>query len=225
MIALSVAVRQPLKEVVVGVSESNHPRPDGTEVTLQMKQEPDPTKSNRSTESQPPLISAADVRPGNYPRARFDEGIALTIQEIGCCRAPTRSSEWRHQVGFAGELTAAAYFGVKADRTITGDFIGDDGYDFVHNGRRIQVKTTTREEDWSLEVSVGDVNKADYYVLAACPNPTELVELIGWIPRSQLKQLGHKFKEDGRLRVDPDSLYPFEPIFLPPEQIRRTQQV
>lgn len=168
-----------------------------------------------------PLVSAADVDEANYPRARFDDGIALTIRETARQRAPTRRSVWRHRVGFAGELTAAAYFGVDVNLQIFDDYDGDDGYDLIHNGAKVEVKTVIREDDWELKVPVEKVDTADAYVLAKCSNPSELAQLIGWTPRKQLLTFGHRFDE--RIRVGPEYLLPFEPIFLPPDQIRASQ--
>ena len=143
-----------------------------------------------------PLVSAADVSEGNYARARFNDDIAWTIRRTAQQRAPTPRSVWTHQVGFASELATSAYFGVSADWTIYGDFMGDDGYDLI-------------------------VDDADRFVLTQCTNPRELVKLIGWISREKLRELGHRF--DGCLCIEPDNLWIFEPVFLPPERIRATQ--
>lgn len=168
-----------------------------------------------------PLVSAVDIDEANYPWARFDEGIAFTIQEIARRRAPTRQSVWRHRVGFAGELTTAAYFGVSVDLQIYDDYDGDAGYDLVHNGVKIEVKTVSREDDWELKVPLKKVDAAERYVLAKCSNPSELAQLIGWAPRKRLLAAGHRF--DGRIRLAPEYLSVFETRFMPPEEIRASQ--
>ncbi len=101
-----------------------------------------------------PIISAADVNPANRPRMHIDSGIEHAIRETARRRAPTRVSEWDHRIGFAGELAGAAYCGVRADWSITEDYVGDDGYDFVHEGDRVEVKTTTKERmsEWELAI-------------------------------------------------------------------------
>lgn len=186
-----------------------------------MSQEYDKQKSNR-VEPLPPLVSAADVNEANYPRARFDESIAWTIKETARQRAPTRESVWNHQVGFAGEVTSSAYFGVKADWDIHPDYVGDDGFDLDVGGKRIETKTVTRRDELELRVPTENVDSADYFVLAQCSHPQELVQLIGWISRPRLLYSGHRF--DGDIRVGTEHLLPFEPLFLPPERIRATQQ-
>lgn len=172
-----------------------------------------------------PKFSAADVNPANRPRMHIDSGIEHAIRETARSRAPTRSSEWDHRIGFAGELASAAYCGVRADWSITEDYVGDEGYDFVHEGDRIEVKTTTKEKmtDWELAVPVEKVDNADCFFLAQCSRPDELVHLIGWISRPRLKEFGTRF--DGRIRVDPRSLNMFEPLELFPDQVRGAQRL
>lgn len=178
-------------------------------------------KINRVAQTPSPLVSAADVNESNYPRARFDDGIAWSIQETARQRAPTSESVWSHQVGFAGELAASAYFEVSADWTIHPDYVGDDGYDFEVQGNKVEVKTVTKREDLELRVPASKADEADYVILAQCSHPQELVQLIGWISSPRLQAVGHRFDSD--LRVGAGQLYPLEPIFLPPERIRDTQ--
>lgn len=171
----------------------------------------------------PPLVSAADVNPANRPRAHFDDGIEFAITETARQRAPTRSSEWRHRVGFAGELAAASYFGVRADWTITDDYVGDDGCDFIYDDARVEVKTTTSQQDLELAVPADRVDAADYFVLAKCSRPEELVHLIGWVSRPELKVFGYRF--DGKIRLETEYLKPLEPLELFPDRIRDSQEL
>lgn len=187
---------------------------------LHMSQGDQSPKTHR-VDLQPPFISAADVHPANYPRAHFDKGIALAVKETARRRAPTRSSVWDHRVGFAGELGGAAYCDTRADWTITDDYEGDGGYDFIYNGSPTEVKTTTSEADGELRVPVDKVDTADYYILAQCSRPDELVHLIGWTTWPRLKAFGHRF--DGALRLEPKHLFPFEPLELFPDRIRDSQ--
>lgn len=181
--------------------------------------------NNARTRSFPPLVSANDISEGNYPRARFDESIAWTIKETAQRRAPTAESVWFHQVGFAGELATAAYLGVEADWTITEPFVGDDGFDLCYQGSRIEVKTVTDRDEIRLTAPHRQLNTADYYVLAMCSNPTELVQLIGYTSRAGLEQFGYGFRGDPLIHVDPENLYLFEPIFITPERIRESQSI
>lgn len=185
-----------------------------------MSQGNQPPKTTR-VEPQAPLVSAADVHPANYPRAHFDDGIAWAIEQTARRRAPSESSVWRHRIGFAGELGVAAYFDAEADWSIMEDYVGDDGYDFIWHGTRIEVKTTTNETGWELAVPVEKLDAADCYVLAQCSRPDELVHLVGWTNQLYLKGLGHQF--DGALRVEPKHLFPFEPLELFPDRIRDSQ--
>jgi hypothetical protein len=130
-----------------------------------------------------PLVSADDVEEANYPRARFDGDLAWIIKETARKRAPTEESIWRHRVGFAGELTAAAYFNVEADWSNEPDYSGDDGFDITVGDFRVEVKTVTDEDDWQLKVPVDRMETADHFVLARCTNPSELVKLVGGINR------------------------------------------
>ena len=185
-----------------------------------MSKQQQESKSNRA-ESIKPLVSAADVNEGNYPRARFDKSLAWTIKEVARDRAPTRESIWRHRVAFASEVATSAYFGVKANWEIYPDFVGDSGFDFQINDTRIEVKTVTSRDDLELRISQNKIESADYFVLTQCTNPDELVQLIGYVSQSDLNHFGHRF--DGDLRIGTEYMYPFEPLFLPPERIRATQ--
>ncbi len=164
-----------------------------------------------------------DVSPANRPRAHFDDSIGFAITETARQRAPTRSSEWRHRVGFAGEVAAASYFGVRANWEITDDYVGDDGCDFIYDDARVEVKTTTSEQDLELVVPADRVDDADYFVLAKCSSPKELVHLVGWVSRPELKMFGYRF--DGKIRVEAEYLNPFEPLELFPDRIRDIQSV
>jgi hypothetical protein len=86
---------------------------------------------------------------------------------------------------------------------------------------RVEVKAVTKRDDLELRVPVDRVEDADYFVLTQCSNPRELVRLMGYISRPEFSRFGHRF--NGKLRVGLDRLHIFEPVFLPPEQIRATQ--
>lgn len=177
---------------------------------------------NDGIEHSKPLVSAADVNEGNYPRARFDADIAWAIEEVAKRRSPTLGSTWQHQVGFASEIATAAYFEVNANWEIYPDYVGDEGYDLLVGEDRVEVKAVTAQQDLELRVPESKVDCADYFVLSRCPNPRALAQLVGWISRQKLEHLGHRF--DGDLRVGAECLSVFEPIFIPPERIRSTQR-
>ena len=182
-----------------------------------MSQRKQQTKTNR-LDPLPPLVSVADVHEAIFLRVWFDKSIADTIEHVARQRAPTKGSVWTHRVGFASELAGSTYFGEEPNWTIYPGFVGDDGYDFQLDNWKIEVKATTRRNDLELRVPADKVDCADYYLLAQCWNPNEVVQLVGSISRPRLLRFGHRF--DGYLRVGPEYLSPLEPLHIGPDQIR-----
>lgn len=185
------------------------------------------TNSNKSSgiASPNPLISSADILPDNYARARFDDDLAWYIRQIGSQRAPNSHTKWRHIAGFAGELATAAYLGVSVNQEITDDYVGDEGFDLRTSRGTVEVKTMMKEQEPQLKVPEDQEQTADYYVLARTSNPSELVELIGWTSRETLIERGEKSPEDELVYLNHEHLHIFEPIFLTPDKIRKSQQV
>lgn len=175
--------------------------------------------STEITNQWPPLVSAADVNEANYVRARFDDNLAWIVRDMGRCRAPNEDSIWRHTVGYAGEIATAAYLGVRPNQTITAEYVGDEGYDLMYRGNRVEVKTVTKEEDLQLRIPKEKIDKADYFVLARCSHPSELVELIGYTNRDMIKRYGDEHPT-GDIQLGLRHLHTFEPVFLPPDRIR-----
>ena len=167
----------------------------------------------------PPLVSAADTVEANQPPIWFDGCITRKNRYHAKQRAPSSESEYNHWLGITGELGAATYFRSKINWDTYPDYDGDPGYDFEVGGRRVEVKTVGKRHDVELRVPANRADCADYYVLAKCWNPKELVRLVGWIPRGDLLTFGHEFAGD--IRVSPDYLYPFRPIELFPDDVRR----
>lgn len=186
------------------------------------------TPRNTSTDNRVgfvPLVSAIDLNEANYVRARFDDSLAWYVQQVGHDRAPDSRSVWPHCIGVAGELVTAAYLDAEFNRTITDDYVGDDGYDLDHNGEKVEVKTVTNDENLELKIRKEQVNTADYAVLARCSNPSEFVELIGWAHKSQLEWFGYQFPSKELIRLDARHLLPFEPKFLSADRIRASQSL
>ena len=181
------------------------------------------TKAKQGGIGLPLLVSADDWNPANWVRMPVDDGLDFAIRETAHRRAPTDSSRWTHRVGFAGEVAAASYFGVSANWAITDDYVGDGGHDFQYRDHRIEVKTVTSREDLELAVSTGKVDAAEYFILAQCSRPDELVRLVGYTSRPELKYYGHRF--DGELRVGLEYLHPLEPRVLLPDRVREIQEV
>lgn len=183
--------------------------------------------SDKGTESGsdyfPPLTSARDFNRGNYPRARFDDRITYAIKEHAQKRAPNEQSRRDHEAGIAGELGFSGYHQCPFNNTIYPGYQGDDGYDSVAEigGHRykIEVKTAFRGST-ELRVSEERVSDAEYFVLCRTSSPREMVELIGYINRDQLKMRGERYRGEDCFRVGPEDLETFEPLFIPPERIR-----
>lgn len=178
-----------------------------------------------------PMVSATYFNEGNFPRAWFDESLAWLIKTFGHERASKNEDRWYHCIGVATELATAAYldtttpFEVQFDRTITDDYIGDDGYDLRYNQKKIEVKAVTGSNDTELKISQEQAETSDYIVLTRCSNPFELVQLIGWAPSTYLDAFGYRFRDNDLIRLDAEYLLPFEPVFLSPDRIRESQQL
>ncbi len=170
-----------------------------------------------------PLDPIADWNRANWARMRIDDGLNFAIKETARRRAPTSASKWRHRKGFAVELAVASYFGVEANWEIYDDYVGDDGYDFVFEHKRIEAKATSDRQDMELRVEKSKLDDADYFVLGYCSRPDEVAQLIGYISRPALEE--HGYQLDGEIRVELEYLYPLEPRVLLPEQVRDIQGV
>lgn len=184
--------------------------------------------SQYRSEPLPPLHSATDQNPANRPRLRIGgvprgDKLNFKIKTQAKKRAPRASSEWRHHMGFAGEVTASSYFGVSANWEVTGDYVGDDGWDFIYDDRRIEVKTTSNHKELELSVPVDRVDDADYFILAHCPRPDDMVQLVGCVSRPELKKFGHLFAGD--VRIGLKYMRPLEPLEMYPEQVLDIQNI
>jgi len=104
------------------------------------------------SELAPPLDSAADVKEVNYPRAFCDGSIVWTISEQGRRRAPNKESVWRHQIGLTGEIGVGTALGVRANWDTYPDYVGDEGYDLLYEGHRVEVKAVVRGSEIELVV-------------------------------------------------------------------------
>lgn len=171
-----------------------------------------------------PLVSAAEIDPANYLRGRFDEDLGWFVSQHGKRRSPKDWSDYRHQVGFAGEVVAAAAFGERADWRVFDAYEGDSGYDFRVDNNRVQVKTITGDTTESLKVPASEISSADYFILARSKNPKVEAELIGWAPRHHLQHFGYQLPGDDFVRLDLEYLHHFRPIFLDADRIREANR-
>jgi hypothetical protein len=174
----------------------------------------------------PPLTSARDFNRGNYPRARFDDGLAFAVKELARQRAPNEQSRLDHEAGIAGELGFSGYQQCAFNKTIYPGYQGDDGHDLVAEigGRSYEIEVKTAfYGSTELRVPEEQVCHADYFVLCRTSSPREMVELIGYVNRDQLKMRSKCYSGDDCLRVGPEDLETFEPLFISPDRIREAQ--
>jgi len=176
----------------------------------------------QTTDHLPPLFPATSVPPGEYPRARFDEGLGYTVKETGRQRAPTPDSRWRHEVGFAGELAVSGLLGVPVNKEIHNNYEGDDGYDLKYRGSRIEVKTVSTGNE-ELSVHESKLPQADYFVLCRTVDPRHEVEVIGSITRPRFRTHGTQHPRDSEIKIQSRFLAPLPPIFINPRRIRDAQ--
>lgn len=201
-----------------------HPtRPTRLEVRTPMS-----TKKSHEKEIPPsPLISAADLSANNYVTAPFDDDIALAVRAFAEKRAPDKKETkiWRHQIGFAGELVAATYFDEPVNRTIFPPYVGDDGFDFIHDGSKIEVKTVSAGVNTELKVSADRIQTADYFVLSKCWHPSALVQLVGYASKTSLSAHSYRFPGDDCLRLNREYIRPLPqtPAIITPDDIRESQ--
>lgn len=174
------------------------------------------------TDAPTPLNPVSDWSPANWAQVQFDySGIGYAIKEQARRRAPTEQSVWRHQMGFAGEVAASTLLEVSANWEIYPDYEGDNGFDFIHDSERVEIKTTNNMEQPQLTVPTDCINDADQFVLTVCKDPRLLVYVVGSISRPDLKTYGRRF--DGKLRVGLNWLDPFEPREVFPETVQEVQ--
>lgn len=182
--------------------------------------------NNSETDYLPPLYPARDVPAGEYPRARFDEGLGFAIKEEARRRAPDESSKWNHKLGFAAELAVSGLLQTPVNREIYPDYEGDDGFDLVYESHgdryRVEVKCSSKG-GVELNVNSDKIDSADYFVLCRTLSPRREVEIIGYISCNQLKALGHSFPDSNEVKIPQRLLQPFPPIFVSPDRIRDSQ--
>lgn len=175
----------------------------------------------------PRPVSAADVRPGDYPRARFDEGIKDNIRNLAEKRAPDKGSQLRHEVGIAGEYAVSGYCRIPVNKESYGDFSGDPGWDLSMEKRgehiRIEVKSV-HNGNLKLRVSQSELETADYFVLCDVSPALDVVDIVGGIRANDLAQVGRGSPYDSTIRADPIDLEILVPRTVLPDDIREAQQ-
>jgi hypothetical protein len=117
-------------------------------------------------------------------------------------------------IGLLGEYAAAAYLRCLFDDTIhTG---GDGGIDLKVGDKTVQVKTSFYRNG-RIIYNLNALLVADYTVLAYCDNSSGIVELSGWINKTDLikhrtkMNLGHGM----RYVIERKYLYPMTVLHVP----------
>jgi hypothetical protein len=178
-------------------------------------------------DSHPRLVSAADVRSENYPRARFDEGVKFGIRELAKHRAPNNKSQFRHEIGVAGEFAVSGYWGVAVNKEFYDDFNGDAGWDLSIEKRgetiRIEVKSVHTGE-LELRATKSELETADYFILCQVSPSLDVVEIVGGIHADELAQVGEESPYDSTVRAKPRHLEILEPRIILPDDIREAQR-
>lgn len=181
-----------------------------------------------ASEVPPPLQSAAGFSRGNYARAFFDDGLAAGIDLHAKARAPDDRTIHRHRAGVAAELAYSGYEDEPINHDIYDDYVGDAGYDLTitrEGGEYlVEVKCVYLGEP-ELRVPRDQADQADFFVLARTREPTDMVELLGYVHQNVLNRVGETYPDDNLLRVPFGRLNPFEPLVITPDRIRDAQVV
>lgn len=188
-----------------------------------MSRKQDAAEKHR-TDPPRPLDPVSGWSLANWARVHFEyTGTGYAIKKQARRRAPNEQSIGRHQTGFAGEVAASTLLRVSANWEIYPDYKGDNGFDFIYDGQRIEVKTTNTMQQPQLKVPKDQINDADQFILTVSQDPRRLVYIVGSVSRPDLKIYGHKF--DDELRVGLEWLDPFEPREVSPETVREIQDL
>lgn len=116
-------------------------------------------------------------------------------------RGKADGNKAQQYVGLLGEIAVKRLFGISDE--LEAGF--DGGYDFEHNGRKIDVKTMGRNVDvephfvnnfWAYQKNL----KADTYIFTSLNKKTYEVTICGWIEKDEMKEVAEKFKK-GTIRT------------------------
>lgn len=178
-----------------------------------------------------PLVTAAELGPSHRATVKFDHQQSDMLIEHARQRAPDLPSKRdrvyrNHLLGIAGEIAVATWVGGTINTEIYPDFQGDDGTDVIAPSKwgpgqdRYQVKTTRNVMNPESVVSTEEIYKADYFVLCCSDTPESDVQIVGYIPRYPLKQIGETWGRDGYL-LSAEHLWPVKPKYYAPSEVRK----
>lgn len=175
-----------------------------------------------------PLESAADVGRVNHARVEFDQHISEMLVEHARQRSPQNRSDRsyrNHLLGVASEVAVATWRDGEIDTSIYPDYEGDDGVDVVAPSRcgsgtdRIQVKATRDIDAPEQTVAPNEVESAEYFVLCSTNSPSTYVEIVGYIARPVLRNVGMAYMRSEYL-LSPEYLFPVKPTHYTPDDVR-----
>lgn len=90
-----------------------------------------------------------------------------------------------HLKGLCGEKVVSVVSNLPLDEGLY--YGGDDGCDFVVNGSRVDVKTSTYLRSPDLKINCDVDHWADLYILVVLDMPRKRARLAGWASQEQVK--------------------------------------
>lgn len=90
-----------------------------------------------------------------------------------------------HFLGLAAEATFSCYTGIEFDRRLTN--VGDPGYDFIINGKTIDVKGTQYFNDPHLKQYPTPKIWVDYYVLVGIDIAGKRAKICGYATKEEMQ--------------------------------------
>lgn len=161
-----------------------------------------------------PLVSTADVPVDSLPIITIPEGELHAAEIAGAERAMDHSGTiQQHELGARGEYAVAKYLGVE-ERFDTEVYPkGDDGFDLVYSGAKLQVKTASRiQNNPQLLVPTHQDLTSDYYILVQDVS-RPVFRLLGYTDRRTVREapIFHGIQVTEAYSLDQDRLEPFPP--------------
>jgi hypothetical protein len=95
------------------------------------------------------------------------------------------SKDSTHLLGLIGELCFSINTGLKIDKTLK--VAGDDGYDFIHNGKTYDIKTTSYYSKPNLIQNLNPKKWADYYILVGVNMSKKTAKIFGYATKEELQ--------------------------------------
>lgn len=95
------------------------------------------------------------------------------------------SKESTHFLGLIGELCFSIHTGLKIDKELKVG--GDDGYDFIYNGKTYDIKTTSYYSKPNLTQNLNPKKWADYYILVGVNIDKKVAKIFGYATKEAVQ--------------------------------------